>query len=188
MNTQFWWYTTRASGIVGWMMLTASVVWGVVLATKAFPEQRRPAWILDLHRWLGGLAVTFTAIHLVALVADNYVHFGLVDIAVPFASKWKTGAVALGVIAAWTLFAVELTSLAKKRLSKRVWRGIHLSSYLTFWLTSLHGACAGSDHNALLYQLTAGASVLAVAWALMYRIANRRGAVSSTKPLTPATE
>ncbi len=89
MNPQFWWFLTRASGIVAWLMLTASVIWGIVLSTKAFPEQRRPAWLLDLHRWLGGLTVSFVAIHLAALVADSYVSFGLVDLLVPFASAWK---------------------------------------------------------------------------------------------------
>ena len=33
----------RASGVVAWLMLTASVLWGVVLSTKAFPGHRRPA-------------------------------------------------------------------------------------------------------------------------------------------------
>jgi predicted ferric reductase len=171
-----WWYVTRASGIVAWLMLTASVIWGVVLSTKAFPEQRRPAWLLDLHRWLGGLTVAFVAIHVFALVADNYVHFTLIDLAVPFASDWKPGAVALGVIAAWLLVAVELTSLAMRRLPKRVWRAVHLTSYLVFWLTSIHAALAGTDRTQRLYQFTAAASIVAVAWALMYRLANRRGA------------
>ena len=119
MNEQVWWYLTRASGIVAWLMLTASVIWGIVLSTKAFPEHRRPAWLLDLHRWLGGLAVSFTAIHLGALVADSYVHFGLADLTVPFSSQWKPGAVALGVVAMWLLVAVEATSLAMKRLPRR---------------------------------------------------------------------
>ena len=44
MNPQIWWHLARASGIVAWLMLTASVLWGVVLSTKAFPNQRRPAW------------------------------------------------------------------------------------------------------------------------------------------------
>ena len=48
MNPQFWWYLTRSSGIVAWLMLTASVIWGVLLSTKAFPTQRRPAWLLEL--------------------------------------------------------------------------------------------------------------------------------------------
>lgn len=186
MSPQFWWYVTRASGLVAWLMLTASVIWGVVLSTKAFPDQRRPAWLLDLHRWLGGLAVSFLALHLVALVADNYVHFGLLDLVLPFRSPWKTGAVALGVFAAWLLGAVELTSLARRRLPKRFWRVLHLTSYVSFWLTSLHAAFAGTDRGALLYQGTAAASVLAVAWALMYRLANRRSAAHAFDQRTVA--
>lgn len=174
MGPQFWWYVTRASGIVAWLMLTASVIWGVVLSTKAFPQHRRPAWLLDLHRWLAGLTMAFLAAHLAALVADNYTHFSVADVAVPFASDWKPGAVALGVIAAWLLVAVQVTSLAMKRLPRKAWRAIHLTSYVTFWLTSLHGAFAGSDRTAWLYQVTAAASIVAVGWALLYRIVNRR--------------
>ncbi len=174
MNSQFWWYVTRSSGAIAWLMLTASVIWGVILSTKAFPEQRRPAWLLDLHRWLGGLTVSFVLIHLASLVADSYTSFGLADLLVPYASTWKPGAVALGVVAMWLLVAVELTSLAMKHLPKKVWRAVHLSSYAVFWLTSLHAAYAGSDRTTLLYRSTAIASILAVAWALMYRISNRR--------------
>jgi methionine sulfoxide reductase heme-binding subunit len=174
MNPQFWWYVARASGIVAWLFLTASVIWGVILSTKAFPERRRPAWLLDLHRWLGGLTVSFVAIHLVALVADNYTHFDLGDLTIPFASDWKPGAVALGVVAAWLLAAVELTSLAIRRLPRHVWRSIHVMSYAVFWLTSLHAALAGTDRRLGLYQVTAAASILAVAWALLYRLTTRR--------------
>ena len=113
-------------------------------------------------------------VHLGALVADNYTHFNLSDLAIPYASDWKPGAVALGVIAAWLLAAVELTSLAIKRLPKRVWRSIHLTSYAVFWLTSIHAALAGTDRANSLYQLTAAASIIAVAWALAYRLTTRR--------------
>ncbi len=176
MNPQFWWYLTRASGIVAWLMLTASVVWGVILSTGAFRELRRPAWLLDLHRWLGALTIAFTAVHFAALVADSYVEFGLTDLTVPFASDWRPGAIALGVVAAWLLLAVELSSLAIRRVPRRAWRYVHLTSYLAFWLTSLHAALAGADRSQRLYQLTAVASIAAVVWALSYRIAARRGA------------
>jgi DMSO/TMAO reductase YedYZ heme-binding membrane subunit len=55
-----------------------------------------------------------------------------------------------------------------------VWRAVHLSSYVAFWLTAMHAAFAGSDATRPLYQITAVASIVAVAWALMYRVANRR--------------
>ena len=31
---QVWWYSARASGIVAWVLLAASVVWGLILSTK----------------------------------------------------------------------------------------------------------------------------------------------------------
>jgi predicted ferric reductase len=174
VNPQFWWYLTRSSGIIAWLMLTATVIWGILMSTKAFPNQRRPAWLLALHRWLAGLTLSFLAIHLVALVADSYVSFGLADLTIPYASDWKPGAIALGVIAMWLLIAVQLTSLAMRRLPRRFWRIVHLSSYVAFWLTSLHAAFAGTDTTSWLYRGGAAASILAVAWALMYRVANRR--------------
>lgn len=175
MNEQFWWYMTRASGLVAWIMLTASVIWGIILSTKAFPNQRRPKWLLAVHRWLGGLTLGFLAIHITSLILDNYVHFDLLDVLVPFATNWKPGAVALGILSMWLLVAIELTSLAKRHLSRRVWRGVHLSSYAVFWLTSLHAAYAGTDSSTTMYKLGAGASVVAIAWSLMYRISHRRG-------------
>jgi sulfoxide reductase heme-binding subunit YedZ len=202
VNEQVWWYLARASGIVAWAMLTASVIWGIVLATKAFPEHRRPLWLLAMHRWLAGLTVAFVAIHIAALVADSYITFDLADVTVPYASDWQPGAVALGILAMWLLVAVELTSLAKRRLSRKVWRWVHLTSYVTFWLTSLHAAFAGTDTSSRIYQVGAAASILAVVWALAYRITVRRsarraaragqrspaGRTSSTRPQASAAE
>ena len=174
MNSQVWWYVARASGIIAWLLLTASVIWGVLLSTHAFATRRRPAWLLDLHRWLGGLTIAFVAAHLAALVADSYAHFGIADLAIPYASSWRPGAVALGVIAMWLLVAVEMTSLAVRRVPRKVWRGVHLTSYLAFWLASLHAAFAGTDTSNRLYQLTATASIAAVVWAFAYRLTSRR--------------
>ena len=107
-------------------------------------------------------------------MADSYVTFTLADLAIPYASDWKPGAVALGVIAAWSLIVVEATSLAMKRLPRKVWHAIHLISYLTFWLTTLHAAFAGTDRSTLLYQATAALSVLVVTWAVIYRLTHQK--------------
>lgn len=185
MNGQFWWYVTRASGIVGWLCLTASVLWGIVLSTKAFPEHRRPAWLLDLHRWLGGLTVGFVAIHLLALVADSFTTFTLAELTIPFASDWKPGPVALGVVAAWSLFLVEATSLAMRRLPRRVWHGIHLVSFVTFWLATFHAALAGTDRSQALYQATGALSLAVVVWALTYRLTHRKPTRPQPRPRPP---
>lgn len=174
MSEQLWWFLARGSGVVAWLFLTASVLWGIFLSTDLFPKHRRPAWLLDLHRWLGGLTVAFVVVHVASLIADSYVQFDLADVLVPFASEWKPGPVALGVLAMWGLVAVEATSLAMKRLPKRIWRGIHLTSYVTFWFSGLHGAFAGTDALQPLFLITLLISVVGVVFAGTYRMLNGR--------------
>ena len=168
MSPEIWWYVSRASGIVAWLLLTATVIWGIVLADGLL--KRRAAWLLDMHRWLGGLTVVFLGVHLVSLLADSYVQFGPLDILVPFASQWRPAAVALGIIAFWLVIAVAVTSLAVKRLPRRWWRGVHLASYARFWLTSIHGALAGTDASRPLYITTSSVALVAVVVAVSQRI------------------
>ncbi len=161
MNEKLWWYVARSTGIVAWALVAAAVVWGLLLTTRLVGGRSAPRWLLDLHRFLGGLAVIFTGLHLAGLVADSYAHFGPTDLLVPFASAWKPLPVALGVVAMYLLVAVELTSLAMRRLPRRFWRWVHLTSFGSFWLATLHGVLAGTDaSNPLLwsaYLVTASA-------------------------------
>jgi predicted ferric reductase len=159
INPQFWWYLTRASGIVAWGLLTASALWGILLSTRLLKPYDRPAWLLDLHRWLGTLAVLGVGLHLVAIVADGYVHFGIADVLVPMATSWKPLAVAWGIIAMYLLVAVQASSLVMKKLPKKLWRGIHLTSYALFASVSIHSLTAGTDRGVALFQAFAVALI-----------------------------
>ena len=97
-NEQLWWYVARSGGITALALSGLAVIWGLVLSTKVMDGTPTPKWLLSMHRWLGGLTVSFTAVHIGALVADSYVHFGLTEILVPYASEWKPGAVAWGIV------------------------------------------------------------------------------------------
>lgn len=145
MSPHLAWYASRAAGLVAWGLLSASVIWGLLLSTRLLRGRPTPRWLLDLHRFLGGLAVVFTGVHVGGLVADNYLHFGVADLLVPFASGWRPGAVALGVVSLWLLLAIEITSLLMRRMPRRWWRGVHLTSYGLFWLATFHGILAGTD-------------------------------------------
>lgn len=145
MNEQLWWYVARASGLASWALCAASVLWGMALATRALGNRPRAPWLLDLHRYLGGLSVIFLGVHLGGLVLDGYVSFGLTDLLVPFASAWQPAAVAWGIVAMYLLLAVELTSLLQTHVPKRWWHGIHLSSYAVFVLGTVHLLTAGTD-------------------------------------------
>ena len=195
MNPQLWWYFARASGMVAAILLVASLVWGVLMATRALKPVDRPAWMLAMHRWFSGLAVTGVVIHIAALVADSYVHFGAKEILVPMASSWKPGAVTLGVVAMYLLVLVQATSLAMKRLPKRVWRGIHMSSYVLTWLVFVHAGLAGTDVSNRVYQVVALLLTIVAVTAAVLRVtmgrASRRGgrgtATSVATPVAPPT-
>lgn len=150
MSGTFPWYVARAAGLVAWALLAAATLWGLALSTKspgrALGKNRpRPNWLLDMHRWLGGTALAFTGVHVIALLADQYTHFGLGAILVPFASSWHPVAVAWGVVGLYLLLAVELTSLARSRLSKKAWRRVHTASFVLFVTATVHGLSAGTD-------------------------------------------
>lgn len=145
MSPQLWWHVARATGIVAWTLLAAAVVWGLLLSTRLARGRPTPAWLLDLHRFLGASAVAFTAVHLAGLVADNYVHFDIADLLVPYAAAWRPGPVALGVVSLYLLAVVEGTSLAMRRIPRRAWRSVHLTSYVLFWSATFHFILAGTD-------------------------------------------
>ena len=123
------WYVSRASGIVAWMLLTASVIWGLLLSARILNRSTAPGWLLDLHRYLGALSIVLTGVHIAGLVGDNWLHVGWGDVLVPMYSRYRPGAVALGVVSLYLLVAIEITSLLKSRLPRRLWRSTH---YLSF--------------------------------------------------------
>jgi DMSO/TMAO reductase YedYZ heme-binding membrane subunit len=169
VNPQIWWYLSRSAGMVAWLMLTASVLWGVVLASDLFPPWRKSASLLSMHRWLAGLTLFFIAGHLVTLLFDAYAELDVADLLVPYASSWRPTALAIGIVALWLLVAVEATALLKRRLSKRWWRDIHILGYVVFWGVSIHAALAGTDASQPVYTLTAIAALSAVVFAASYR-------------------
>jgi len=168
--SQTLWYVARAGGIVAWALAAASVVWGLALSTRALRGTPRPAWIFDLHRFLGGLALIFTGVHVVAILLDGYVHFGLVEVLVPLTGTWRPVAVAWGIVGLYLLLAVELTSLARARISKRLWRRVHFASFALFAASTVHAVTAGTDSGTPAFLAAVVATILLVAFLTALRL------------------
>lgn len=177
MPAELTWYVLRSTGIVGWLLLTASVVGGLALRTRVLGQRARPPWLLDLHRGIAALAVVFTAIHVVAVVIDPWVEFTWVQALVPLTSEWRPWAVAPGVMALHLLLAIQVTSLLMRHVDRRVWRVVHLSAVPAWLLATGHLVTAGTDVTNVLL----GTSVLlgtgAVTFPLVVRWLSPRGRV-----------
>jgi len=170
MNEQLWWWVARASGITSWALATATVLWGLALSTRVLGNKPRGPWLTDLHRFLGGLTVIFVLVHMAGLWLDSFVEFGPVELLVPFTSTWQPAEVAVGVVAFYLLLAVEITSLLAKRISKRLWRGVHFTSYGVWLLGTIHLLTAGTDASNPMLLWSVIISSGAVAFFTAYRV------------------
>ncbi len=185
-----WWYLARSTGLVAAVLLALSLVWGVLLSTQLLKPVKRPAWVLDLHRWLGGLTVAFVILHLVGLMADSYVEFTLESILVPFASSWRPVAVTWGVAGLYLLAIVQFTSWSpiRSRLGRRTWHAIHLLSFPLLWVVAMHSGAAGTDVGNPLYTVAMFALVGVTMWVVVFRILAGTGRRTPTsRPERPRT-
>lgn len=178
MNGHLWWYSARAGGLVAWVLLACCTSAGIVLASRG---RRRPStmWLTTLHQNLATLAVVFVGVHVVSLVADSYVDFGPAEVLVPFASSWRPGAVAWGVVSLWLLAAVQITSIARTRMPRAVWRRIHLTSHGLFVASTLHLLAAGTDARSVAVRLFAVLGTLTVLTIALLRLTSATPAPAS---------
>ena len=173
-----WWYVTRASAIIAWVSLTGSVVLGILLSTRVMRKIDNPAWLQDLHRYMSGLALIFVGLHMVSLMLDDFVHFSLAELLIPGATagssvssvQANTIPIVLGIFAFYFMVAVQGTSWLMNRLPRRLWKGIHYSSYAAFILVTFHAAFSGTDVSELWYQTLSIVLIAAATGAVLVRV------------------
>ena len=180
------WYVARSSGLVAWALVTASVVWGLALSSRMIRRRGVPAWLLALHRYLGTLSIVFVVVHLLALVADNYVPYGWKELFVPMATKWRPGATAWGIAGFYLLVAIQVTSWLMRFLPRRVWHAVHLSSFALFAAGSVHGFKAGADMSNRLILWSGMVGIVLVVTLVVFRVAHRSRPVRHTTFARPA--
>lgn len=145
MDEQTWWFVARAGGLVAYALLGVAVIGGLLIATRQLGDRPPPGWVLDWHRFVAGLSVVFTLVHVVAIWADSYIEFAVPDLLVPFLADWRPVGVGLGVIAFYLVVAVEVTSLVRRRMPGRSWRLVHHLSAPAFAIATVHLWMSGAD-------------------------------------------
>ena len=140
------WYTTRATGLVALVLLSATVVLGILTAGRA--RSALPAFArAEVHRRASVLAVVFLAVHVLTAVIDTYVNIGWLAIVVPFTSSYHTFWLALGTIGADLLLAVAISSALRRHIPARTWRALHWLAYLSWPVAVSHALGMGTDRK-----------------------------------------
>jgi len=164
------WYATRATGLVTMLLLTASVLLGI-LTTGRFAGGSWPRFLtVGLHRNLALLTVMFLALHVGTTVVDQFVSIPLTAAFVPFTTSYKGAWVGLGAVALDLLIAVTITSLLRARIGLRTWRGLHWVAYAMWPIALGHALLTGTDRGATWMIGIAVAGAIAVAAASSARL------------------
>ena len=180
------WYLIRALGITGYVLITISMAWGIVLSSRMVKDWSPGPLSMLLHSTVSWLGLIFGFGHAILLMADKFFAYSLGDILIPFTGPYRPIEVGLGTLAFWILLIVTPSFALRKRLfSHRAWRLLHYTSYAAFLMVTLHGLLAGTDGTHLGFRLLMGISVLVTVLLLAYRIRTRQGRSVPGRALRP---
>lgn len=163
------WYLSRATGVLSIVLMTAVLLLGLILSGARPGAVDRTAVTQALHRSLALGMLTFLVVHITTAIIDTYVHISLLAAVLPFSSSYSRFSVGLGTLGLDVLAAIIVTSLARHRMSERVWRLVHRSSFVMWPLTLWHGIAMSTGNEPLLRYTTIGCAVIgavAVLWRL----------------------
>jgi hypothetical protein len=166
-----YWYLARGTGAVALVLLTASVVLGIV-DTVRFTAPRWPRFAIDaVHRDVSLLVVVVLVIHIITSVLDGFAPITLLDGVIPFVTPYRPLWLGLGTLSFDLLLAIAITSMIRRRLGYRVWRAIHWIAYASWPVAVLHGLGTGSDVKQWWMLALTAACIVAVLVAVWTRIA-----------------
>ena len=170
--THAYWFVSRSSGVVAYVLITLSVLWGLVQSGSLLSPRTLPGLPFGLHSFLSWLGLGLAALHGLVLLGDRYIGFDLAQLTTPFISTYRPLPTGLGIVSFYLMLLLTLSFYARPHLSQKNFRLLHYTSFGAFALVTLHGIFAGTD-SAPLWWLYAG-SLLSVLLLTAMRIVNTR--------------
>jgi methionine sulfoxide reductase heme-binding subunit len=177
-----YWYLTRSTGAVALVLLTVSVILGVLGSLRFFVAPRWPRFTIDaLHRDTSLLVIVLVAVHVITSVLDGFAPISLIDGVIPFHSPYRPLWLSLGTLSFDLLVALVITSLLRRRLGYPAWRAIHWLAYASWPVAVLHGLGTGTDAKSSWLLALTVACMAAVAAAVLVRISRASEAGSGVR-------
>jgi sulfoxide reductase heme-binding subunit YedZ len=170
-SVQRMWFVTRAAGLTGYVLLWLSTAWGLVVSSKILDPLLHRSFSYDFHEFLSLLAIGFVGLHVIVLLADQYLPFTLLQVLIPFVAPYRPIWVGIGVIAFYLTILASVTFYMRARIGSRAFRLIHYSSFVAFLGAAFHGLLAGTDSSLLVTQILYAGTLLSVVFLTTYWLA-----------------
>lgn len=164
------WHLVRSSGVVSYVLLLASTVWGLFISSQFVKDWSPGVVSMTLHSTISWLALLLGLGHGLMLMFDDYFSYTLLAVLVPFTGPYRPEFVGLGTLAFWMILLVSMSFSIKKRIGHQSWKQIHMLSYVAFGLVSIHGLGAGTDSGLLGFRLLIGVGIVLVVLLLGIRM------------------
>ncbi|MFQ4147615.1 ferric reductase-like transmembrane domain-containing protein [Arthrobacter sp. LAPM80] len=167
------WAFGRVSGMISMVLLTVSVLLGI-LSRSGRPLFSIPRVSLSLlHRNVSLLAVVFLVLHVGALMLDSLANISVADVVVPFLGSFKPFWQGLGTVALDLLAAIVVTGVFRRRLGQRAFKVVHWFTYAAWPLALAHSLGNGSDGTSPAIVASAVVLAVAVVAAVVWRVSAR---------------
>ncbi len=169
------WFVSRGTGTVSIVLLTSVLVLGALTAGRRSRSVSQTV-VVGLHRSLALGTSAFLLAHIATAILETYVSIDWISAVVPFTSGYAPLWVGLGTLAFDLVVALVATSLLRHRLSRRLWKSVHLLAFALWPLALAHGYAMGTANEPLLRAVPVACAVaggLALAWRALASHADR---------------
>jgi predicted ferric reductase len=147
------WFLSRATAISSYIVLWISMMLGLLMTSQLASKGTNQAAIYEMHKFTSILGLSFAGLHALLLLGDQYLHFGLANILIPFSTTfYRPLWVGLGQVAFYVWLILITSFYIRRQITKTGWRLIHYASFATFLLALCHGITSGTDSGQISMQ------------------------------------
>lgn len=177
-SAQAWWYVTRAAGLMAYLLMWLSMIWGLAVSSRLLHPLVEGSYSYDFHEFLSLLGLGFVLLHAAVLLFDRYLPFTLVQVLIPFLDTYRPLWVGLGILGFHVLLLVTITFYLKPIIGVSLFRSIHVLSLIGYLGVTLHGLFAGTDSALAVTRLVYAGTALVVVfmtgyWLVLRWLTNR---------------
>ena len=162
------WITSRAAGTAGLLLSSFGVCIGLLMGSRIV--RRRGVDLRVTHEAVSLATLLAIAVHGLSLLGDHFLHPSVADIAIPFASSYKTFWTAAGIVAGWGLAGLGLSYYARRWIGVQRWRSLHRFTVAAWAIGVIHSLGEGTDAGQTWFLVMTAIAVVPAAALFLARV------------------
>jgi len=170
-ENQLFWFASRGSAIVGYILLWISTALGLMVTTRLGKTWPGLKISNQLHQYISNLGLFFIGFHVLILMGDQFMKLNLLNLLTPFNFvSYRPTWVGIGQICFYIWGILSGSYYAKKLIGRKIWRALHYAGFLAFFGSMLHGITSGTDTSQVWMQIIYWASAGSVIFLTIFRV------------------